>query len=114
MQVDDEAKAELLCFLVMGHLVAIARTGRQLRTDHLIESSVLWLQSHGAECDWLDRAKIVEASRAVARQAFARPYPKDEAGLLKLFNLDAGWFLDYRSPIVQEIHATAVATLAKS
>ncbi|PXX14547.1 hypothetical protein C7399_112158 [Paraburkholderia tropica] len=113
MQVDDEAKAELLCFLVVGHLVAIARSGHQLRTDHLIESSVLWLQSHGAECDWLDRAKLVEDSREVASQAYEMPFPKDEASLMVLFNLQSGWFLDYRSEVVQQIHLLSVAHLAR-
>ncbi|MCX4156174.1 MULTISPECIES: hypothetical protein [Paraburkholderia] len=33
---DDEARAELLCYLVVGQLVARARTGEWLRTDHLV------------------------------------------------------------------------------
>jgi hypothetical protein len=44
-------------------------------------------------------------------RALALPFPRDEAGLLKLFNLNAGWFLDYRSPVVQEIHGLCSAHL---
>jgi hypothetical protein len=75
-----------------------------LRADHLIESAQIWLSSNGAECDWLERARLVEASRVIAAQESACPFPKDDADLHRLFNLRTGWFLDYRSPVVQRIH----------
>ncbi|QBR00500.1 hypothetical protein [Paraburkholderia pallida] len=109
--IDEETKAELLTFLVVGHLLALVRSGSFLRTGHLIESAQLWMKSNGAQCDWLDRARLVEASREVARQACELEYPKDESDLIKMFNLQAGWFLDYRAPIVQEIHALSIAHL---
>lgn len=34
---DDEAHAELLCYLVVLQLVARVRTGGWLRTDHAVE-----------------------------------------------------------------------------
>ncbi|POR54575.1 hypothetical protein B0G62_102183 [Paraburkholderia eburnea] len=108
---DEETKAELLTFLVVGHLLAYARCGEWLRTDHLIESCQIWLSSNGARCDWLDRAKLVGASHALAQRAQLLPFPQDEAGLLRLFNLQKGWFLDYRSPVVREIHTMSVAYL---
>ena len=108
---DDEARAELLCFLVVGQLFAFAREGVWLRTDHLIESAQLWLSSNGAECDWLERARLVEAARVIAEQESARPFPKDDADLHKLFNLRTGWFLDYRSPVIQRMHALCTAWL---
>jgi hypothetical protein len=37
--VGDEARVELLCFLVVGQLVAFAREGAWLRADHLIETA---------------------------------------------------------------------------
>lgn len=110
-RLDDEARVDLLCFLVVGQLFAYAREGVWLRTDHLIESVLIWLSSNGAECDWLERAKLVEASRVIAAQEGARPFPRADADLHRLFNLRTGWFLDYRSPVVQRIHALCVATL---
>jgi hypothetical protein len=108
---DEETKAELLTFLVVGQLLAYARCGAWLRTDHLIESCQIWLASNGARCEWLERAKLVEASRRLAEEARAFPFPRDEPGLLKLFNLHGGWFLDYRSPVVRKIHALSLARL---
>jgi hypothetical protein len=108
---DEETKAELLTFLVVGQLLAFARQREWLRTDHLIESCQIWLSSNGARCDWLERAKLVEASRHLAGEAYALPFPRDEAGLLKLFNLAGGWFLDYRSCVVREIHGLCVGYL---
>lgn len=108
---DDEARAELLCFLVVGQLFAFAREGVWLRTDHLIESAQMWLSSNSAECDWLERAWLVEASRVIAGQESVNPFPKDDSDLHRLFNLKTGWFLDYRSPVVQHIHALCVTYL---
>lgn len=108
---DDEARSELLCFLVVGQLFAFAREGVWLRTEHLIESAQIWLNSNGAECDWLERARLVEASRVIAMREGTRPFPKDDADLHKLFNLRTVWCLDYRSPVVQRIHALCSAYL---
>ncbi|MCP3713336.1 hypothetical protein M3I54_41885 [Paraburkholderia sp. CNPSo 3274] len=108
---DDEARTELLCFLVVGQLFAFAREGVWLRTDHLIESAQIWLSFDSAVRDWLERARLVKASRVIARQESAPPFPKDDADLHQLFNLRTGWFLDYRSPIVQRIHALCVSHL---
>ncbi|MCP3710035.1 hypothetical protein M3I54_24145 [Paraburkholderia sp. CNPSo 3274] len=76
---DDEARTELLCFLVVGQLFAFAREGVWLRTDHLIESVQICLRSNNAECDWLERARLVEASRVIAGQESVRPFPKGDA-----------------------------------
>ncbi|CAG9228358.1 conserved hypothetical protein [Paraburkholderia tropica] len=108
---DEEAKAELLTFLIVGQLLAYARSGEWMRTDHLIESCQIWLSSNGARCDWLDRAKLIEACRQMSQEVYTLPLPRDEAGLLKLFNLDGGWFLDYRSALVRDIHALSLAHL---
>jgi L-lactate utilization protein LutC len=108
---DDEAQAELLTFLVVGQLLVRARDGVWLRTDHLIESAQMWASSNGAKCDWLERARLVAASREVAERAATGPFPTDEAVLFRLFNIKAGWFLDYRSEVVQRLHALCVEHL---
>lgn len=110
-RMDEETKAELLTFLVVGQLLAYARGGEWLRTDHMIESCQIWLSSNGARCDWLDRAKAVETARALAERVRELPFPRDESDLTRLFNLDRGWFLDYRSPVVRQIHALSLARL---
>jgi len=112
-KLDDEAKAELLTFLVVGQLFAFARSGEWLRIDHLIKSSQMWLSSNGAACDWLERARLVGACRAVAIKALELPFPEVEADMVQLFNLNRGWFLDYRKLVVQQIHAMSVAHLSR-
>ncbi|CAG9252202.1 conserved hypothetical protein [Paraburkholderia unamae] len=106
---DDEASAELLCFLVVGQLFAFAREGVWLRTDHLIESAQIWLASNGAE-----RARLVAESRTIAAEESGVPFPEGDVDLHRLFNLRTGWFLDYRSPIVQRIHARCATHLKAS
>ncbi|WP_434660778.1 hypothetical protein P5W99_11110 [Paraburkholderia sp. A3BS-1L] len=110
---DDETRAELLTFLVVGQLFAFARSGEWLRTDHLIESSQIWLSSNGAACDWLERARLIEACRVVAIRALDLPFPQAEADLVQLFNLNRGWFLDYRKPVVQQIHSLVATYLSR-
>lgn len=110
---DDETQAELLTFLVVGHLVALARTGSLLDTHHLIESAQLWAGSNGARCDWLTRARLAAVSKELAVQVADWPLPKDDAGLMRLFNLQSGWFLDYRREAVQRLHALCAQSVAQ-
>jgi len=110
-RLDAETRAELLTFLVVGQLFAFARSGEWLRTEHLIESSQIWLGSNGARCNWLERARLIASCRELAVEALDLPFPQAEADLVALFNLTTGWFLDYRKPVVQQIHALCVAHL---
>lgn len=71
----------------------------------------MWLSSNGTECDSLERVRLVEAARVVAEQESARPFPKEDADLRKLFNPRTGWYLDYRSPVVQRMRALCTAWL---
>lgn len=111
-ELDAETRAELLTFLAVGQLFAFARSGEWLRTDHLVESSQIWLSSNGAQCDWMERARLIAACRELAVKALDLPFPQLEADLVQLFNLNSGWFLDYRKPVVQQIHVLSVAHLA--
>ncbi|MFM0258044.1 hypothetical protein [Paraburkholderia sediminicola] len=99
---DDEARAELLCYLVVGELVAMARTGEWLRTDHLVESARIWLQANGARCDWQDRVHLARMAAKLAPSVHASFALTTEPALAPLFT--DGWMLDYRSPIVCDIH----------
>lgn len=110
---DNEARTELLTFLVVGQLFALACSGVWLRTDHLIESAQIWASSNGAQCDWLERSRLAATSRELAERASALPFPKEKAGLLRLFNLKTGWFLDYRSDVIQRMHAFCTEHLAQ-
>ncbi len=113
---DCEARAELLCYLVVGQLVAQARTGEWLRTDHLVESTRIWLAGNGADADWTERvylgALLGALSETIALDFAELPRFADSASLAKLFT--DGWRLDYRSPIVRGIYAACGAELRPS
>jgi len=84
-RLDDEARAELLCYLVIGELVAMARTGSWLRTDHLVESSRIWLKANGATCHWQDRIALAGAAAELA-PGILRTFPlATERSLAQLF-----------------------------
>jgi hypothetical protein len=101
---DDEARAELLTHLVVGQLVAQARTGEWLRTDHLVESTRIWLNSNGVDdADWTERVRIGTLSQLIALDFIGLSRFWHADSLVKLFT--DGWRLDYRSPIVRGIHA---------
>ncbi|WCM21956.1 hypothetical protein NDK50_12470 [Paraburkholderia bryophila] len=97
---DDEARAELLCYLVVAQLIAHARTGAWLRTDHLVESTRIWLASRKLEIDWSARIRLAQSSDIVAKAMGKLPGLQNEDRLAKFFFPD-GWHLDYQSPIVQ-------------
>lgn len=99
---DDEARAELLCYLAVGQLVARARTGDWLRTDHMVELLTIWQNGNGAQVDWLDRLHLGALSEKVALDFAGLPGFADSDSLAQLFT--DGWRMDYRSPIVRKIY----------
>lgn len=106
---DDEVRAELLGYLVVGQLVARARTGEWLRTDHLVESTRIWLTGNGADDDWTERVYLGALPEQIALVFSELPRFADSVSLAKLFT--DGWRLDYRSPIVCGIHAASESEL---
>ncbi|MBW9132947.1 hypothetical protein JNC05_28115 [Paraburkholderia ginsengiterrae] len=103
-------QCELLCYLVVAQLIARARTGEWLRTDHFIESLNMWLNATGSRADWLERIQLKMQSEMVAMDFGAPPHLADEAKLAELFA--DGWRLDYDSPIVRSIYAACERELA--
>ena len=100
---DDEARAEFLCYLVVGQLVARARTGGWLRTDHAVELMNIWTNGNGARVGWLDRLHIAALSEKVATGFAGLPGFVDSDSLVQLFT--DGWRMDYRSPRVRTIYS---------
>lgn len=96
---DHDARVELLCYLVVAQLVAHARTGAWLRTDHLVESARMWTDSNGAQGAWLARYELCQASAAIAPNFLRVSALCDSDSLAELFT--DGWRLDYRSTRVR-------------
>jgi hypothetical protein len=106
---DEEARAELLCYLVVAQLVARSRTAEWLRTDHLVESTRIWLAGNGAEASWTERVRLGALSERIASDFAELPRFADSPSLAKLFT--DGWKVDYRSPIVRGIYAACKSEL---
>lgn len=104
---DDEARAEMLCHLVVAQLIARARTGDWLRTDHFVESARVWSRANGASPNWFESARLRKVSVELASTIWAIDPPRDSEELAKLFT--DGWQLDYRSPTVRGIHDVCAA-----
>ncbi|MFM0185018.1 hypothetical protein PQR25_04470 [Paraburkholderia nemoris] len=106
---DHEARAELLCYLVAAQLIALARTGGWLRTDHVVESLTIWLKGNGAQASWLDRMQLGVLSEKIALDFAELPWAADSDSLAQLFT--DGWRMDYRSPIVRTIYVACEVKL---
>ena len=106
---DSEARGELLCYLVVAQLLARARSGSWLRTDHLVESARIWLSGNGATPGWFESVRLGDISRQLAASTWAVEPLRDTDVLSTLFT--DTWRLDYRSPIVQGIHDVCAARL---
>ncbi|WP_042337925.1 hypothetical protein [Paraburkholderia ferrariae] len=94
-------------------MFTFARYGEWLNTSSLVESADGWLWSNGAQSDWLDKADLIADSKRLAEACWAL-IPFESEPFSSLFNLQSGWFLDYRSPAVQAVHTVCVEHLARS
>lgn len=101
---DDEARAELLCYLVAGQLVAKARTGAWLSPRHIVELMEIWMLGNGAGEEWTEEFEFGLNSVEIAKDFLGVPDFAEPTMLAQLFT--DGWRLDYRSPAVQDMYET--------
>jgi hypothetical protein len=99
---DDEARTELLAFLVIEQLIARTITGTWLSSLHVTESVQLWLDCNGANCCAQERTILSAFSVEVASQMLNLPNHRDEQWLAGL--LARSWRLDYRQAAVGALH----------
>jgi hypothetical protein len=98
---DDEARSELLTYLVVSQLVTRAKSGEWLTPEHLGESESIWLKANGGNCDVAERLRLGQDSTRIASEMLAIPMMKELASLTAMFA--DSWRLDYRNPIVRGI-----------
>ncbi|RQS21433.1 hypothetical protein [Burkholderia sp. Bp8998] len=60
-------QTDLLSYLVTSQLTARMRGGAWLTTSQVVGALRAWLACHHAECGWLDRIRIANASATIAQ-----------------------------------------------
>jgi hypothetical protein len=99
--VDDEARAEMLAYLVVAQLTAHARCGKWLSSEHALESADIWCGSNGAICRREEKVFLAHRSAELAASFLPIPKMLDIDELRGLFT--EGWRLDYRNVLVRAI-----------
>jgi len=98
-------QTDLLSYLVSSQLAARMRGGTWLTTGQAVGALRAWLACHHAECGWLDRIPIANASATIAQgiDEIAAAYSEPDRG--ERVRLDAD------SPELQALRARCDALL---
>lgn len=75
-------QTELLSYLVTSQLTARMRGGTWLTTSQVVGALRAWLACRRAECGWLDRIRIANASTTIAQGIYeiAAAYGDPDSG----------------------------------
>jgi hypothetical protein len=108
-----EVKAELLCFLVLYEIVAFGATGTWLCTDHLVESTRVWLRCHDHQAHWYTRIRLSRLAADLAYQVIETcDLVAPQHGTPRLLTSDMQ--ANFASPRVVVIYARCVKALLPS
>ncbi|RQR34985.1 hypothetical protein DIE23_10460 [Burkholderia sp. Bp9143] len=102
-------QTDLLSYLVTSQLAARMRGGAWLTTSQVVGALRAWLACHHAECGWLDRIRIANASATIAQGIHeivaAHGDPDSGAGTLRVVVTHLGLSANERSAHVQRLLA---------
>ncbi|SFU25671.1 hypothetical protein SAMN05192563_103975 [Paraburkholderia aspalathi] len=104
---DTNAHAELLTFLVVSQLLMRQVARRWLTVGQVVESTHLWLRSHGDCIDWLERIELAGRAQGLAESMTQIEGVTFKAGALRRAFLGCGR-QDYRSPAAARIYSVCV------
>jgi hypothetical protein len=110
MFVENERRAELLCFLVVTAAASHSLTS-EWRGDHVVESCRLWLRRNAAKMPWLERVNLGQLALRVARRdLFKAKVSIRESHVQALFT--EAMALNLSSTMVQRVFAVCSDTIA--
>jgi len=107
LNLDLQARAELLAYLVVSQLLAKAITGEWLSPLHTVESTRLWLLKNGGGADLVDRVRLSSCAAELATRVAERMptvRKRDIAAGLIAENLR----IDFRASIAREIYQACI------
>jgi len=107
LNLDLQAKAELLAYLVLSQLLARALTGEWLSPLHTAESTGLWLLSNSGGADLIDRVRLSSCALELARRVAERtPTAQNRSVAASLIREKLR--IDFRVPIAREIYQACI------
>lgn len=100
-------RTDLLSYLVTSQLAARMRSSAWLTTRQLVDAQRAWLACHHAECGWLERIRIANASATIAQGIYDIAIASGDRDSGKRVRLDAD------SPELQALRARCDALLQR-
>lgn len=110
LNLDLRARAELLAYLVASHLLARQMTGDWLSSDHVVESTAIWLRRNGGGADVMQRVMLSTRALEVAQQLETDSLPEFTPQLVPTLFCE-NLRLDFRSPTTREIYQRCLTRL---
>jgi hypothetical protein len=110
LNLDLHARAELLTYLVASHFVARQVTGEWLSSDHVVESTKIWLAANGGGADILQRVMLASRAREIAEQIELVPlrsFVPEQVMSMFCKNM----MLDFRSPATRDVYQHCLTQL---
>lgn len=104
---DTGAQAELLTYLVVSQLLMRHVAHRWLTVDQVVESTHLWLRSHGDRIDWLARIELAGRAEGLAESVTRIEGITFKAAALRRALLGCER-QDYRSPAAARIYGVCI------
>ncbi|MFM0292226.1 hypothetical protein P0D68_03630 [Paraburkholderia sp. RL17-380-BIE-A] len=110
LNLDLQARAELMTYLVASNLLALELTGEWLPTTNLVESTKLWMSSNAAGAHVLERVRLAGKAHRLAQDLVAQMGAMEAGHVTGMFcdNLR----LDFRSALVRKTYQECLNSLA--
>ncbi|MGH8778287.1 hypothetical protein [Paraburkholderia sp.] len=110
-RLNDEARCDLLCHLVVVQLIEHTRSGAWLRAAQIAESTRLWLGADRTHTTRTEQATLARTASALAPVFLQQPAFRDTATLARLsFDI---WRMNFAAPLLRTLRAACATRLAQ-
>lgn len=109
-RLNDEARCDLLCHLVVVQLIEHARSGKWPRAAQIAESIRLWFGSDRVRTTRTEQVMLARTATALAPAFLQQPAFRDIATLSRLsFDI---WRMNFASPLLRTLRAACATRIA--
>lgn len=109
-RLNDEARCDLLCHLVVVQLIEHTRSGKWLRAAQSAESIRVWLGPDRVHTTRAEQVMLARTATALAPAFLQQPAFRDTATLARLsFDI---WRMNFGSPLLRTLRAACATRIA--